>query len=245
MPRKFFRSRRKFRKSRFRPKGARGRGSYRSKVHPRRKATQVIIRQPSGVPDRLYVKLVYREQLAFTQATGNLADNVYRGNSIFDPDLTGTGGQPLTFDQWSGFYASYTVLGSKIRVDSMLNGGAGIVNNMHGVCPNIFSTAFGTADQERVEEQPYSKHRAITCQGAGIGRGTITSYMSSAKIWGVKRPAIQIEDGYSALISTNPVNGWFWHVYNYVPGAQTQSMLCDVFLTYFVVFEGKNVLGTS
>lgn len=39
----------------------------------------------------------------------------FRANSIYDPDQSGTGHQPLGHDQWAAFYDHYVVLGSKIK----------------------------------------------------------------------------------------------------------------------------------
>jgi hypothetical protein len=211
-------------------------------VSHRRSASQVVIRQPTGLPDRLYVKLIYREAVAFSQAGGAVGDNVYRGNSLFDPDLTGTGGQPSGFDQWAAFYATYTVLGSKCEVISM-SGGGSACNTIHGITPTNFSSVF--TDVERAQEQPYDKSDTIVFGSQGIGQGKLSNYMSTSKIIGVVRPAIQIEDSYSALVSANPAVQWFWHVWNLVPTANTQALQQQVKLTYFCVFETRQFLATS
>jgi len=231
----------------FRPARPAFAGSNRRSLPYRRTASQVIIRQPRGLPDRLYVRLTYREQLNWTTASGALADNVYRGNSCFDPDLTGAGGQPLGFDQWANFYYSYTVLGSRIEVTSQVNSG-GCATQRHGVTPDNLSNVYGAAEQERAEEQPYTK--AVTpLMGAGgtscAGSSVIKAYMSTAKMIGVVRPAVQIEDGYGALVSANPSNTWFWHVWNYVPTGETQSLVQNVRITYYVVFETRTRLDVS
>lgn len=210
-------------------------------VSHRRKASQVIIRQPSSLPDRLYVKLVYREQLSWSQAANQLADNVYRGNSLFDPDLTGTGGQPFGFDQWTAFYGSYTVLGSSIEVVSMLNNNSAVGNTRAAVIPTNTSSQFGAAQQELAEEVPYGKWGTCRMGAAGVGQCTVKSYMSTAKMAGVVRPAVQIADSFSALYTANPTAPWFWHVINYFPGGSVgnQSLIQNVKLTYYCVFEGR------
>lgn len=38
-------------------------------------------------------------------------------NSLFDPDQTGVGHQPRTYDEWSAFYKSYRVNGCKLELD--------------------------------------------------------------------------------------------------------------------------------
>lgn len=231
--------------SSFRPSSRFG-GSRALQLHPRRTASQVIIRQPSSLPDRLYVKLRYREQLSWTQLSGDLGDNVYRGNSCFDPDLTGTGGQPLGFDQWSTFYGYYTVLGSKIEVSSMHNGGGSGANMARvGIVPTNISTAFAATDREVAEETPYAQWKHLTMAATGCGQAFQKSYMSTAKMEGSVRAAIQIADSYSALTTANPAAPWFWHVCNYVPSGSTQSLFQNVVLTYYVVFEGRRQLALS
>jgi hypothetical protein len=47
---------------------------------------------------------------------GVTASHVFTGNGIYDPDITGTGHQPLGFDQWIGFYNHFTVTGFTMKV---------------------------------------------------------------------------------------------------------------------------------
>lgn len=220
------------------------RGSNSRNLPYRRTASSVVIRQPSSLPDRLFVKLVYRESVSFS-GSGTLEDNVYRGNSLFDPNLTGAGGQPMGFDQWSALYASYTVMGSTIEVTGQFNSGTGTGARV-GVTPTNFSTVYGTTDYDRAEEQPYTRSCALTMGAAGIGQSRpLKSYMSTAKMIGVVQPAVQIEDAYGALVSANPTNTWFWHCWTYPPAGGDKSVIVNVKITYFAVFETRNQLAVS
>jgi len=213
----------------------------------RRTASEIIIRQPSGLPDRLRVKLVYREQLSWSQASGNLADNVYRGNSIFDPDLTGTGGQPYLVDQWAAVYGYYTVIGSSIEVTSMVNAGSAATQR-HGVTPATTSTVFGTTDQELSEERPYTKAVTPVMGGSAAsntGQSVIRTYMSTAKINGMVRRQVEGDMQFAGLFSGNPANQWFWHVWNYVPGGETQSLYQTVKLVYYCALKTRISPGLS
>jgi len=69
-----------------------------------------------GFPDSLVVRLKYNEVYTLTSTAGSIAKQVFRANSLFDPDFTNVGHQPMYYDQLSALYANYTVLGSKIRV---------------------------------------------------------------------------------------------------------------------------------
>lgn len=203
-----------------------------------------IIRQPSGVPDRLQVKLIYREALTWTQASGNVGDNVYRANSLFDPDLTGTGGQPLGFDQWAAFYFYYTVTGVSVEVTNMCNGA--VINNCRtGITFSILSNAYATTDQDRVEAQPYTTAKSLWMGNTTSGTSTQKAYMSTAKIMGALPIAVQTEDAFSALVTANPGAPWFMHVWNYVPSLATQSLYQNVKITFHCVFYGRTSLAVS
>jgi len=211
-------------------------------------ASTVIIRQPTGLPDRLRLKLIYRESLSWSQLTGNLADNVYRGNSLFDPDLSGSGGQPFLFDQWATLYGLYTVSGSAIEVTSMMNGGPGSTQR-HGVTPTTTSTTFGTTDQELAEERPYTKACSPAVMAgaanAAAGNSVIKHYMGTAKINGLPKRNVDTDPNLSSLVSTNPTTQWYWHVWNYVPGGETQSLYQIVKITYYCTLKTRISPGLS
>ena len=69
----------------------------------------------SGFPDKKLVKLRYVDSNVTLDAGAGLAtSHTFVCNSLFDPDFTFTGHQPMGYDQWSAIYERYTVLSSKI-----------------------------------------------------------------------------------------------------------------------------------
>ncbi len=70
-------------------------------------------------------KLRYVTQLELGSGTNDFASHhFYRANSAFDPDLTGTGHQPMGYDQLALFYDHYTIIGSKITCNYHNVGGS-------------------------------------------------------------------------------------------------------------------------
>lgn len=70
----------------------------------------------AGQPPSKLVRMRYVDQLSLNAGIGAIAGHTFRANSIFDPDQSGAGHQPMGHDQWTTFYNHYVVLGSKITV---------------------------------------------------------------------------------------------------------------------------------
>ena len=56
-----------------------------------------------------------------TSTAGAMQTKIVRANDIFDPDYTGTGHQPMGFDQWAVLYNHFVVLGSKVTCRFVLD----------------------------------------------------------------------------------------------------------------------------
>jgi len=75
---------------------------------------------PRSVPhcynNNYTVKLSYADNFRHEVSYSSSARQVFRTNSIFDPDLTGTGHQPMFRDLWSSMYDYYTVLSCEYEI---------------------------------------------------------------------------------------------------------------------------------
>jgi hypothetical protein len=62
-----------------------------------------------GFPDRITTELRYHMTTPLNSTTGSVAKQGFRWNSCFDPDYTGSGHQPLYWDQYTAMYDNYVV----------------------------------------------------------------------------------------------------------------------------------------
>lgn len=62
-----------------------------------------------GFPAQRQTKMVYAESLTLNGASGIAETYQWRLNSLFDPDYTSTGHQPLGYDEWAKFFNHYVV----------------------------------------------------------------------------------------------------------------------------------------
>lgn len=85
----------------------------------RRKA-RVFARVPRGVRTGLNIPRIqkhrYVTNVAIDPGAGTIATYNISANDMFDPDKSGTGHQPMRYDQMAAFYNHYVVLGSRISV---------------------------------------------------------------------------------------------------------------------------------
>jgi len=65
-------------------------------------------------PARISKRLRYSTNFALTTTAGAVTTYVFRANDLFDPDFTGSGHQPMGFDQLMVFYNHFCVVEAKI-----------------------------------------------------------------------------------------------------------------------------------
>lgn len=70
-----------------------------------------------GFPKCQLVRMTYFEQIRLDPGIGGIAaPYVFRANSVYDPNHTAGGHQPMFHDQYSAVYNHYKVAGSKITI---------------------------------------------------------------------------------------------------------------------------------
>lgn len=85
----------------------------RSKRH-RKKRSMTIPRLPFGLRKTVRMRYVTPDLLIPT-AAGIPAQHTFRTNSVYDPDYTGTGHQPLYYDELGKIYKQYCVIGFRAK----------------------------------------------------------------------------------------------------------------------------------
>lgn len=168
----------------------------------RRRINSMIVRGPQIVPDKLFTTLKYSDLKTFT-GTG-LQRHTYRGNSLFDPDFTGGGTQPLGFDQWATFYSRYKVHSASLSLRIMNISTSQAVQVV--LVPTITSLLTSGNIQD-VANMPYARSKFIQIAG-----GNAFSMLRNNIMTKVIRGENIRDDDYSALITSNPIKQYHWHI---------------------------------
>ncbi len=201
MPRRRnFRRRRAFRRTR------RKRTTTRRRTRRRNRPNSTIVRMPTIMPDRMFVKLKVVSNLRY-QAVGSVFQRI-NTNGLFIPIKDETA-QPMGLDQWAAFYSFYKVHFCMCRA-TILNRTA--INHIDVV----FVWTPSTSDIETFinattwAEQRYSARFLIQSQNSGASR--VRSYkkgMSISKVQGEKLT----DQEYDSAFSSNPAKTSFLYIF--------------------------------
>lgn len=131
---------------------------------------------------------------------------VYSLNGLYDPDITGVGGQPTGFDQYMALYGKYTVLKAKVTV-SVINSDA---TNPQLVGCNISSASSTSTDPNVYVRNNNQWLQTLTQFGKGTDRSSFQFEIDIAKL---TTNNIWVDDVMSGTVSTNPVNQWYLFIW--------------------------------
>lgn len=180
------------------------------------------------MPRSVMVPLRYTELLQFSEAITGFSYNVFRANSVFDPNLTGGGHQPLGNDQWGALYLNYRV--HKCTIDVQFSQQQSTVPILASVVPSENSTAISAW-----LEQPGTKTVMVAQDTAGPNVGRINMTMDMRKYDG--DAGAFASDDMQALVGNNPAEVKFFHVFAAnAAGGNSVDAIAFVQLDYLVEF---------
>lgn len=186
------------------------------------------------LPGRTYVQLKYVAvgQLNTPSVAGSFTENTWQ-SSVFDPDYTGVGHQPMYFDQYALMYYAYRVFGFKYKIE-VTNGGSWGAHIYVAHKPD--SGTPGSSSIETEMERPSTKFRCILPSASGMNHKTITGYVDVAKVWGLSRSEFLANDSFLSYVITSPQKLASLHFGFGMSGASTTTLDISVQLDFDVEF---------
>jgi len=181
-----------------------------------------------GFPLKLMTTLRYHTNMTLASTAGSVAQYGFRWNSIFDPDLTSTGHQPLYRDTFAGIYDHYAVVSARASI---------FVNN---ASTTIAQIAVSTDD----DGSPTSTYDTFCEQNLGtrvllgsINSGSNDFAFSLAwdckKVLGIDPYASEL---YKTSVTANPDEQSVLWITNVAYESGSASVGCDVMIEYDVLF---------
>lgn len=207
------------------------------KKFTKKQAKRRFLRLDAPVPKTKLVKLRYCETLQLDAGGTDVAvEHRFRANSVYDPDRTAVGHQPMYFDQLAAIYESYEVLGAKIKVAFSPTASTACLVGV--IRDNDTSTTYN--NRTALMENPSSRYKVISPESKTL---TMSCNWSARKTFG---PNYNRDDN-EALVTTNPVNESdfvIWAI-NQHATEDPSGINCMVTIDYIVKFSERKEIAQS
>lgn len=188
-----------------------------------------------GFPDRFRTFLEYTQLQLALISSATSGNYTFSGNSVFDPDTSGTGHQPLYFDQMVAIYNRYRVFASKLKFELLSATSSAAIS----ITPTTDSARPTSIDI--AWETPYTMEIPIS---SSVFRTVRHALMETQKLWGMG--SVTQDDVFSAVFSANPLRQWYWKIWAVSSdGSTSMTLRCNISVTYDVEFSERISPGQS
>lgn len=203
--------------------------------------------QKDPFPPRRSVILHYDDVQKFTAGSVGVfgTEQIYRLNSLFDPDLTGVGHQPYGFDTLAGIYLNYKVNAVSIELrwtDPLTDGmAAGYLMGAPGSTVPLTGKTLKAAG-----EVPMIKTVMLNDSGEQVV--VQKAYIPMHKLAGLSKLQFQANIGsYSAAVTASPTNNPIIRIANtnVDTGVSGGTTMCHIKIRYYATFYNRRTLAQS
>lgn len=200
------------------------------------------VRGGTGIPDRIRTKLVYCERYSIAGAgAGISAAYAWNGNSLYDPDYTGVGHQPLYRDQYAGLYNKYKVNGCKIEIWYSSYSATGDMQVI--LLPDSAPLTSGTTISQTLEQKGSTTGKVVAL--SGYTTAYQKKYCSTRKALGLTKAEMS-DPALSANMGANAARPWYWSILMAnMDTASTVNAQIVVRLTYYVEMYDCGIITQS
>lgn len=191
-------------------------------------------------PSSIIVPLKYSENVSMDCTNGATNTYLFRMNSLYDPNRSGTGHQPYLFDQFMALYDVYVVTGCKVTVTFSTE--SPIVMNVaiHGDKDTLTPT-----NLQELIELPRTLYGSISDAVSPI---SLSKYFSIDELWGSSRSEITSDDAYQGTASASPTAQGTLHISSQAAilnDASTRTVNMNVVLKFYCIFKQPKVVSQS
>lgn len=191
-----------------------------------------------GFPDRLKTKLIYADVVQLQASAGNPGIWQFRMNSLFDPDLTGTGHQPQWFDQLAAVYARYRVNFAKITATFVPNNVNDTETNdtgpyIIGISTNQNAT-FSAANYAALLENPNTESTVLVDKQGGNNMKTLSADYNPKRDFDIS----PLDGDLLTAVNANPIRTFIATVWALdMTESVSQDVVCKICIEYDVTMS--------
>lgn len=192
------------------------------------------------LPKKFLFKTRYVQSVTIDPSAGGIAaSHVFRLNSLYDPDYTTSGHQPVGFDQIMPMYNHYTVIGARARIE--------FTNRDNSYSQRVFahvrdSPATITNTSELIENGQ-CRWTTLGMGPSGQANRMLTMNFSAKKFFGKN---VLVEHDYRGTEATDPTECAYLHVTaEPTIGVDSGAIVVLVVLEYIAVLHEPKTLAQS
>lgn len=194
------------------------------------------------IPNVTHLRFKYAEQISLDPGAGTAASHTFSANGCYDPNISGTGHQPLGFDQYVGvMYDHYTVLKSRITIKANTTGGTAATGNMlFGVMLRDTSSSTPVIPDAFIEQ---GRVKYANISATGQNAKTISYTANPLKFLNHEKT----DDDVRGSASGNPPESAYWIVWASATNGTDNAAPLDVMVVidYWVELSEPRTLGQS
>lgn len=184
----------------------------------------------TGIEPHKFVTFRYAENISTSLTTGVGSNQVFRLNSIFDPNAAVGGTQPYQYDMFATAYNRYRVLrcGWKVTFAAAAAGYQAVVGPVNG------SIAVNVSDLVTLTAACMLPYATYVVYNLGAMPKTVTGRQPLNKINGTSLVEFLADDRFEAQIGANPAEVLSLNIGVYNPTGSTITVSYFVELWYYV-----------
>lgn len=186
-------------------------------------------------------RLRYSTSFSLTSTSGVITGTqVFRANDLFDPDFTGTGHQPMGFDQLMAFYNHFCVVHAKIVLQIK-----NTTDTSQTVCLRVDADSTAITSIDRIVEFGGCVTVDLDPKAGYGSTKKLQLSVDIAKLQGVSRVALTADESLKGTAAASPIEISYFHVTLWNTAGTTSGIQVDAILEQTAVFTEPRDLSLS
>lgn len=201
-----------------------------------------------GLPSKLSIKMRYQDtwfNMSTASGGGYQTSNFYRANGPYDPDYTGVGVQPYSYDELSALYTYGRVYASKIKCTFYPSAALATASKQTAIIwPSMSGSMPANHELPDLKQARGCRYIQLSSDRLGNRPLVIKNYMTTRRMY---RDIYNSRDNdASFLLSTVPTAQWWWAVVtDTADSAADCTIHMDVEVTYYMKLFCRDILDQS
>lgn len=197
-----------------------------------RQMDTTYIRGKDWMTNKVVNRMEYMTTIGFSSVT-TPQSYIFRGNSIYDPDQTGTGSQPNGYTLMSSMFSNYECPSCYIRAEFI-----NLTNIPIWITVAVNQNSSDAITYLDAQAKPGSK-QAYVNGNASTAHGVCTNYNKTFDVIGYANGDDQVK----GLVTGNPSKQWYWYVIvTSCDGASALTGTLNVKLIYNTIWTNRKVI---